>query len=103
MEKSKGETYIGFAVRARKCKIGVNACGTLKRARLIVVCKTAGESTFKEAEKFAAKFSCPLLLTKLKTLEEMTHKENVKLMAITDVALSQAILNVKEEEFIERV
>lgn len=103
MEKSKCETFIGFAIRARKCKIGVNACKTLKKAKLIAVCSSAGESTFKEAEKLAAKFSCPLLITKGRTLESMTHKDNAKVMAVTDAALSQAILKVKEEEFIERV
>ena len=102
MERSKGETYIGFALRARKCKIGVNACATLKRAKLVIVCKTAGESTFKEAKKLAAKFSCPLLTAKEKPLAEIAHKENAKVMAITDAALSKAIIGVKEE-FIESV
>lgn len=102
MVKSKGETYIGFAIRARKCKIGVNACATLKKAKLIVVCKTAGENTFKEAQKLAVKFCCPTLITKEKTLGEITHKENAKVMAITDAALSRAVLSVKEE-FTEKV
>ena len=30
--KTKTETFIGFAVRARAVKIGVNACATLKSA-----------------------------------------------------------------------
>lgn len=102
MEKSKGETFIGFAIRARKCKIGVNACATLKKAKLVIVCKTAAENTFKEAEKLSARFFCPMLITKEKTLKEMTHKENAKVMAITDVALARAVLSVKEE-FNEKV
>lgn len=103
MVKSKGETYIGFAIRARKCKIGVNACATLKRAKLVIVCKTAGESTLKEAKKLANRFSCPILTAKEKTLADITHKQNAKVMAITDAALTKAILGVKEEEFIECV
>lgn len=103
MEKSKGETYIGFSIRARKCKIGVNACATLKKAKLVIVCKTAGESTFKDAKKLAAKFNCPLLQTVNAPLEKSTHKENAKVMAITDASLADAIIKVKEQEFIEIV
>ena len=103
MEKSKGETYIGFSIRARKCKIGANACATLKKAELVIVCKTAGESTFKDAKKLAKKFACPLLITKNKTLGEITHKENAKVMAITDASLKDAIRNVTEQDFIENV
>lgn len=102
MEKSKGETYIGFALRARKCKIGANACATLKKAKLIVACKSATENSIKDAEKLSARFKCPLLITKSKTLAEITHKENAKIMAITDDALSRAVLAVKEE-FTEKV
>lgn len=103
MTKSKGETYIGFAIRARKCKIGANACRTLKKAKLLIVCKTAGESTFKDAKSLAAKFACPMLITKEKPLEEIVHKDNAKVMAITDAALSFAVMSVKEEDFIESV
>ena len=103
MEKSKCETFIGFAIRAKKCKIGTNACATLKRAKIMLVCFSASENTLKEAEKLAHKFQCPLYKTKTKTLAEFTHKENAKVMAVTDAALSQAIINVGEQDLIKIV
>lgn len=101
MEKSKGETFVGFAVRARKCRLGVNACATLKRANLVIVCFSASENTVKDAKKLAVKFNCPLFRTVKKPLEEMTHKENVKVMTIFDAALADAVKNNRGDDFIE--
>ncbi len=99
MNKSKAETFIGFAMRARKFRIGVNACMTLKRASLVIVCRSASDNTKKDAEKLSNKFRCPLLVTKEKDLQDLTHKENAKVMAIEDKGLAQAILSNSENEF----
>ncbi len=101
--KTKAETYIGFAMRAGKFKIGTNAVATLKKAQLVIVCNTASENTKNEAEKLAKKFKCPLLETKNKKLEQITHRENAKVMAISDKQLSDAVLNNSEEDFTQRI
>ena len=98
--KSKTATYIGFAIRAGKCKMGVNSILTLKKANLILVCKSASENTKKQVLKIAKNFNCPVLTTKEKLLEEFTYKLNGKAMAITDKSLSQAIIQNFEEDFI---
>lgn len=100
MEKSKGETYIGFCVRARKCKIGMNAVKTLKKAELLVVSNTASENTVSEGKKTARKLGCKMVITKEKPLEEMLHKENAKVMAITDKELAKAVYG-QDKDFIE--
>ncbi len=100
--KSKAQTFVGFAVRARKCKIGTNAAYTYKRADLVIVCRSASENTKLEALKLARKFNCPLLETVSLTLEELTHKENAKVMAVADKALAKAILDNSEKDFIAR-
>lgn len=97
--KGKAETFVGFSIKAGKCKIGVNAIATLKRAKLIIVCKTASENSQKEAEKLANKFHAPIIKTKVKSLEEMTFKKNAKVMAITDESLSRAIIENAEKDF----
>ncbi len=97
-ERSKAETFIGFALRARKCKIGLNAACTLKKAELVIVCGTASENTKNDATKLAKKLRCEVLETTGKTLEELTHKENVKVMAITDKALAKAISEHREKD-----
>ena len=45
------------------------------------------------------KFHCPVLMTAEKTLEELIYKDGVKIMAITDKALAEAIENNKETVF----
>ncbi|MBR1968686.1 MAG: hypothetical protein IKJ14_03630 [Clostridia bacterium] len=100
--KSKAETFVGFAIRAKKFRIGLNAVATLKKANLLIVCKTASENTVKDAGKLKRKFNCPMLITVEKTLEEITHRENAKVMAIADFALAKAILDNSEKDFIAR-
>ncbi len=101
--KSKAETFIGFAMRTGKFRIGANAVGTLKKASLMIVCNTASENTVKDASKLAKRFGCPLLSPKEKTLEQITHRENAKVMAIADVELSKAIIDNSKNDFIARI
>lgn len=103
MEKSKAETFVGFAMRTGNFRIGANAAATLKRANLMIVCFSASENTKKEAEKLAKKFRCPLIEPTKKTLEEITHRENAKVMAIADKNLSDAIMQNLEKDFIARI
>ncbi len=100
--KTKAETFIGFAIRARKFRIGVNASLTLKTANLVIVCNSASDNTKKDADKIAKKFKCPILETKVKKLEELTHRENAKVMSVCDKKLAEAILSNSEEDFIAR-
>lgn len=100
ISKSKAATYIGFAVRAGKCRTGTNSIATLKRANLIIVCKSASENTVSQVEKIAKGFHCPMLKTKDKLLEEFIFKVGVKVIAITDKSLADAIISNFEEDFI---
>ena len=101
--KSKVETFIGFAMRAGKYKIGANAIATLKKANLIIVCGTASENSKKLAEKYARRFNAQLLETTNKTLSEFTHRDNAKMMAITDPTLAKAVLDNSENYLIARI
>ena len=100
--KSKVETFIGFAMRTGKYKIGANACATLQRANLIIVCKTASENSKKEALKLAKSFHCKLYETVSLPLSEFTHRENAKIMAVADKSLAKAITDNSENDLIER-
>ena len=100
MLKSKTATYIGFAVRAGKCRTGTNSIATLKKVNLILLCKSASENTVKQVAKMAKGFNCSYFITKDKLLEEFIFKPNVKVMAITDKSLADAIKLNFEEEFI---
>ena len=99
--KTKTETFIGFAVRARAVKIGVNACATLKSAKLVIVCHTASENTVNDALKLAKRFHCRIIKTVDKPLSNYVHRENAKVTAITDLKLAQAIIGGITDDFIE--
>ena len=99
--RSKVETFIGFAIRTGKYKIGSNACQTLKRAKLVLVCHTASENTVDLAKKLAKKFNCKLVQTVINPLEYYVKKENAKVMAIENSDLAKSILINKETELIE--
>ncbi len=99
----KAYTFIGFAMRTGKYKIGLNAVQTLKRAFLVIVCRSASENTKKESEKLAKKFHAPLIETVADDLADITFRENAKVMAIADNALSKAILDNLEKYFIVRI
>ena len=93
MEKNKVVTFIGFAVRARKVKCGVNAIKTLKGSvPVIVICKSASENTFNDVISVAKKLSAQVIISQEYLVEDIVHKENCKVVAITDKALATAVL-----------
>lgn len=98
--KSKAQTYIGFAIRAGKYRTGFNTVGTLKKVYLLAVCKTASENSVKDAVKLSKKYRCPLLRTKERTLAEIIFKENAKIIAVTDKSLADAAIKNSEQDFI---
>ena len=99
--KSKAETFIGFAVRAGKFRSGANTLSTLKKAYLILVCKTASENTVKLAEKYAEKYRCRALLSTERALSDISHKEGIKIAAITDFSLAKAVTENAVPDFKE--
>lgn len=102
MEKrSKIESYVGFAMRAGKCRCGMNSVASLKVAHVLLLCATASGNTAKEAAKLAGKFRCKLVLCKGAALETLTHREGCKVAAVTDRSLARAILEHLDEQFTE--
>ncbi|MBQ6727803.1 MAG: hypothetical protein IJQ87_02580 [Clostridia bacterium] len=99
--KVKAETFIGFAIRARKIRFGFNTLATLKKAFVILVCSTAAENTVKAAIKYAAKYKCRVFSTATKTLSELSHKDGVKIAAITDFSLAKAVIESAGEDLAE--
>ena len=99
-KNSKVQTFLGFAIKARKYRVGLNTIATLKNVNLLVICKTISENSKKEAEKLAKKFKCPLLETKDVMLSELIHIEDTKIMAITDKNLANAVIENSEKDFI---
>ena len=93
-------SYIGFAIRARNVKMGVNSCETLKgRVPLFILCKSASLNTQKDAISLAKKHNSKIVVS-VNPLEEIVCKQNCKLIAITNNELAKAILNNLNEHFV---
>jgi len=95
----KIEAYLGFALKARKIKLGA---GTIDLAKggvyLVLVCSSASENTFKTAIKFKNRFSCPLMVCKTR-LENAVNKSGCKIAAVCDESLSKAICDNACDEY----
>ena len=90
MAGNKIAAYLGFARRAGKLTLGVNAACCARGVRLLVADLSASENTKKEIEKLARKFSCHVVWTE--GLEELTGKASCKLAALREEHLARAIL-----------
>ena len=99
--KKKAETFIGFSIRAGKFRSGSNTLSTLKKAYLILVCGSAAENTLKLALKYADKYRCRALCSQYRTLSEISHKEGIKIAAITDFSLAKAVIDNAAPDFKE--
>lgn len=93
MERDKIETFIGFSIKSRNVVFGLDSVEIYKkRMYCLLICKSASENTEKDILKIAEKRNLPLIKTLDKTLEEITFKNNCKVLALTDKQLSKAVL-----------
>lgn len=100
MQKSKAESYIGFCIKSGKLTCGFNAVSVQKKGvYLLILCASASENARAEAIKLKNKFNCEIIIVRGKTLEEVTGKPNVKLAAVRDTGLANAILSSADENF----
>jgi ribosomal protein L7Ae-like RNA K-turn-binding protein len=91
LAESKTAAYLGFARRAGKLTLGVNAVSMLRGGvYLLIADSSASENTKKEIEKLTRKLSAPLVWTE--RLDLLTGKEFCKLAALRERNLAEAIL-----------
>ncbi len=97
MQRNKIKTYLGFARRAGKLPLGVNAAKCVRgRVYLLVADSGASPNTKKEIENLKNRFSCPLI--EVDGLEELTGKPLCKLAAVREEHLAQAVLGAAEAD-----
>lgn len=100
--KSKVLSYLGFALKSRKIKRGVNTICTLKgKVKVLIICQTASENTFKDAISLSKKLCAQLIVSKTYKVEDLVHKEKCKLIAVEDDSLATAILQNLDDDFIK--
>lgn len=88
-------SYVGFAIKANKIIIGQSSVKSAKeKIYLIMLSSLASENLINLANNVANKQKCKLII--LDNLEEITNLKDVKIIAITDENLSNAIIKEKE-------
>ncbi len=92
----KTKSYLGFARRAGKLVLGVNAVSAVRgEVFLLVADRAASPNTQKEIGSLQRRFSCPL--AEVDDLESLTGRSLCKLAAVRDPNLARAILqDIKE-------
>ena len=94
-------TYIGFAIKSGKAKLGVGAIEFTKgKIPLMLLCDTASENTKKDAKGLARKHLSKLILVKNTTVEELTNKAHCKLAGVLDESLSNAIIDNLDDNYV---
>ena len=99
MEKSKIETYIGFAIRSRKIIFGAETIEKQKKGVfLLVIDGGIGKNSLKPMLRAQEKLGCPLYITDDGALAGWVHRPAVKAVAITDDNLASAMINSADDE-----
>lgn len=88
---SKIKTYIGFAIKSRKIKFGVDDILKLKKADLIIVSDSLAESGKSKLEGFAKKKGLEQIEFGQEIFAEIVQNTNIKAAAILDKNLAEAI------------
>ncbi len=91
VDGNKIETYVGFALRAGKVTLGVNAIQTVKKGvYCLLLDRGTAKNSRKEIEKTRTRFDCPLV--EVDDLGALVRKEGCKAAAIKDISLAGAIV-----------
>ena len=73
-----------------------------QRLHLLLLCNSGGKNAKKDAEHYAKRSKCPLILVKDKLLEEVVNKPGCKICGITDKEMVKGIMkNVSAEDCLE--
>jgi ribosomal protein L7Ae-like RNA K-turn-binding protein len=88
---SKIKTYVGFAVKSRKIRYGVDDILKLKNADLIIVSDSLAESGMKKIEAFADRKSVSLIKLSEQDFFEVVQNISIKALAVLDENLADAI------------
>ncbi len=96
---SKIKTYLGFAVKKGGVVFGLDNIKKRKSSICLVLASTeASEKTIKEVEFFCSKNKIPLVLSAL-PVGEAVGKPGVKIMALTDKNLAEAVMQNIDKDF----
>ena len=91
LQIDKAKTYLGFAIKSRAVKYGVDDISKCKKSELILVSDALQESSFNKITKFSMQNNIDLLKIGLENFENLLDNKSIKAVAILDKNLAQAI------------
>ena len=96
MNTDKIRAYLGFALRAGKLALGINAVQATKgKIFLLVADEGASPNSKKQIEQIHTRFGCPILW--VEDLEGLTGKPFCKLAAMREENLARAVMSEAEK------
>ena len=97
MDARKIESYLGFALKAKKLVLGLNSIETIRKGvYCILLDGDAQKNSQKQARKEATRLTCPLII--VKGLGALVKREGIKVIAVKDFSLAGAILSEAEKQ-----
>ena len=94
MDLNKTKIYVGFAIKSRNIKFGIDSVLKQKFLPLVIMSDSLQESSKNKLQSFALKTNTKLIQLSDKDIEDMLNKSNIKVFAITDKGLADAIKKV---------
>lgn len=94
MQRSKAESYLGFAHRAGKLAFGWESVRSLKNCSLLLIDPTAGETSKERAEKLQKRFSCPLV--RCEGVGKLAGRPQSVLIAVCDKSFAKIVREALE-------
>lgn len=84
-------TYIGFAIKSRNIKYGVDDILKLKKASLILVSETLTSSGMNKINNYVNRTKTDMILLKGDEFSKIINNPSIKVAAILDDNLAEAI------------
>ena len=94
LKVNKIKTYVGFAIKSKQIKFGIDEILKNKFLDLILVSSELAESSKSKLENFASKTNSKLIELEQDQIDFVLNKTNVKVFAITNKGLADAIKNL---------
>lgn len=88
---SKIKTYIGFAIKSREIKYGVDDIIKMRNPKLIIASELLGESSLEKLKKFSKTKNLEVILLGKDVFFELMQNESIKAIAIENSNLAEAI------------
>ena len=94
LKVNKIKTYVGFAIKSKQIKFGIDEILKNKFLDLILVSSELAESSKSKLESFASKTHSKLIELEQNQIDFVLNKTGVKVFAITNKGLADAIKNL---------